>query len=414
MPIPGLHTKEREFRLKIPASEWTFAKGSTWFSSGGVDMGGGSQVTDSVGHVRAKDGKYHSGGPFRTVRFEQSLPTVQFSSVNPYFPDREAFRGYMGTPMKPSSIAKYLKPHEDFRSSDLSDLDPLGATAVSLCAPTNSASDLGVGLSELVKEKLPSLPGVQTWRQRTKIAKAAGSEYLNTVFGWLPLVSEIKDVGGAVRHSRDILDQYHRDEGHNVRREFEFPIEKSVDTYVLGEARAGVNHLGEIPFPWMQSENAGTLTQTVETVKRSWFSGCFTYALPSRSDSWNSLRSSAADADKLFGITLAPDIVWELTPWSWAIDWFSNTGDVIHNVSQFGLQGLIMRYGYMMEEQTTTITHRLDHTGILGLDSVPPSTFTMTSKVRGEANPFGFGIGWEGLSPTQLAITAALGITRLR
>jgi len=33
-------------------------------------------------------------------------------------------------------------------------------------------------------------------------------------------------------------------------------------------------------------------------------------------------------------------------------------------------------------------------------------------KSRFPANPFGFGVGWEGLSPTQLAITAALGITR--
>jgi hypothetical protein len=39
--------------------------------------------------------------------------------------------------------------------------------------------------------------------------------------------------------------------------------------------------------------------------------------------------------------------------------------------------------------------------------------YETVTKVRIPAGPFGFSIGWEGLSPTQLAITAALGITRL-
>jgi hypothetical protein len=43
--------------------------------------------------------------------------------------------------------------------------------------------------------------------------------------------------------------------------------------------------------------------------------------------------------------------------------------------------------------------------GAIGYESV--------EKSRSPANPFGFGIGWEDLSPTQLAITAAIGITRL-
>jgi ABC-type polysaccharide/polyol phosphate export permease len=34
------------------------------------------------------------------------------------------------------------------------------------------------------------------------------------------------------------------------------------------------------------------------------------------------------------------------------------------------------------------------------------------TKQRYRANPFGFGITWDGLSPLQLAIAAALGITR--
>jgi hypothetical protein len=74
-----------------------------------------------------------------------------------------------------------------------------------------------------------------------------------------------------------------------------------------------------------------------------------------------------------------------------------------------------MQYGYIMEETSIVDTYSMPATGLLGVTgTVPPVTYEYVVKRRREANPFGFGIGWEGLSPTQLAITAALGITRLR
>jgi len=44
--------------------------------------------------------------------------------------------------------------------------------------------------------------------------------------------------------------------------------------------------------------------------------------------------------------------------------------------------------------------------------AVAPVTVRTTVKKRIKANPFGFGISWDGLSTTQQAIAAALGITR--
>lgn len=122
-----------------------------------------------------------------------------------------------------------------------------------------------------------------------------------------------------------------------------------------------------------------------------------------------------SEADKLFGITLTPDVLWELAPWSWAIDWFSNAGDVIHNATSFGLAGLVMRYGYMMQETSYTITNSLDHMNLIGSETrgMPPSTFDTTVKSRRPANPFGFGFTGADLSPTQIAITVALGLTKL-
>jgi hypothetical protein len=96
------------------------------------------------------------------------------------------------------------------------------------------------------------------------------------------------------------------------------------------------------------------------------------------------------------------------------VDWFSNAGDVINNAQAFALGGLVMPYGYIMEETTIVELYEQDHTGLTGVHGPSPTTMCeSTIKRRRPANPFGFGVGWQGLTPTQLAISAALGITRL-
>jgi hypothetical protein len=170
----------------------------------------------------------------------------------------------------------------------------------------------------------------------------------------------------------------------------------------------------------------------VRETKR-WFEGVFTYALPSSTDSWKRALGFGSDADALYGIALSPSVLWELTPWSWAVDWFTNAGDVINNVTSFGLAGLVMRYGYMMEESIErivaegrcpdanvgdfAIVGNNKQPAIVNLRHVPSGTYVVgtesVTKRRRPASPFGFSVGWEGLSPTQLAITAALGITRV-
>jgi hypothetical protein len=125
--------------------------------------------------------------------------------------------------------------------------------------------------------------------------------------------------------------------------------------------------------------------------------------------------NAGTEAGHLYGTTITPDVLWELTPWSWAVDWFTNAGDVINNVTNFSQFGLIMQYGYMMETYSTKILNTLDRSGLLGHEDQvpPPSSATIVSKVRREANPFGFGLSNSSLSLEQIAIAAAVGITLL-
>jgi len=157
-----------------------------------------------------------------------------------------------------------------------------------------------------------------------------------------------------------------------------------------------------------------------ETSRRQWFSGTFRYYLPLDYDSRVAVDNLVSRVDKLFDLSLTPQTLWNLAPWSWAVDWFANVGDVLANAERFQSGNLVMRYGYLMEHTMIKDTWSLvEHNQFVSTtkwkDPPPVSgSFSLVSesKLRVKANPFGFGVKWEALSPFQLSIAAALGITR--
>jgi len=420
-------TRERATYVKVEVPGFTEpSKGKNSPQSTIVTLGEGKQITVSISHPRnPRTGSYDAGGPFYTSR---SSPFAKLGHVEDATLSDGSAR-YTGPVLcsMPSSTTMnsvgYKSIGGSYGSKNESQMTKDGATAVSQCAPTNPATNLGTTLAETFREGVPTLPGIQSWRARTEALKGLGSEYLNYQFGWEPLRREVSSVVDTARHHRDILKQYHSNEGSNTHRSFSFPSSREV-----------VN--GETSFDWPLSIGPGSTgwiyakgplparrVSLVRETKR-WFEGCFTYALPSSTDSWGKHIGFGSDADQLYGLSLTPSVLWELTPWSWAVDWFSNAGDVINNVTNFGAAGLVMRYGYMMEESIERVSVEVDScqfnrydskTGKLGFTTSSPCSrgHETITKRRSPANPFGFGIGWEGLSPTQLAITAALGITRL-
>jgi hypothetical protein len=311
--------------------------------------------------------------------------------------------------------ASFLPP--DLSSSD-DDLDEKGATAIARCEPTNSVADLSTALTELMKDGLPALVGHQSWQNRAgSVRKNAAGEYLNVQFGLRPLLNDVSDFAKAVVKSDQILAQYERDAGRVVRRRYYFPSETSHEESVISTvARPAPNGddvgLNTLRLPVYQ----GTITRHRETVRKCWFSGAFTYYLPSGYDSRNNVSTLAAKAEHLFGIKLSLETLWNVAPWSWAVDWFANTGDVIHNLEAFKTNGLILRYGYVMETTITTDTYsfRYNSTSSGGLPRVAPFITVRITKKRKPANPFGFGVQWNSLSPFQLSIAAALGLNRGR
>jgi hypothetical protein len=306
----------------------------------------------------------------------------------------------------------------DFSSSLRRNLKPIGTTAISRCKPTNHISDLAADLFEIYHGQLPRLPGVNLWENKARQAKSIGSEYLNKEFGWEPLVSDIRDASYAAANSERLMRAYEENSGKTVRRSYAFPVEESVTSSDLGPSDGYTVYSNS----WSGSYIDGTKSQphlikVVKFRRETWFKGCFTYHLPVEYNSRNKLAKIAARAEHLYGIELTPYTLWQISPWTWAVDWFSNMGDVLNNLTSWSADGLVLQYGYLMEHIVSETTYALDRPSRFklyggGYAPCSPVTTYYESKQRIRATPFGFELDFSSLSPRQIAISVALGLTK--
>jgi hypothetical protein len=382
----------------------------------------GSQSTDSEGHPWPPSGGGDVGGPFFTVKQMGSKPHSMLSNVTKeialggptYDRGRFRFARPVSCPIETITVGGKIQPKwPTALNSPSASLTALGATAISRCRPTAAEVDLSTAVGETYRDGLPKVVGSRSWRERTLRARNAGDEYLNVEFGWAPLLSDIQSFGETVRNSDRIIKQYERDRGRLVRRSYFFPVERTETEQILSGAQYP-DGLGQfdVSFSYGASK-PGVWYKRTTTVKKRWFKGAFVYGAPLRSDNVGSSASAAEIADRLYGTALTPDVLWNLTPWSWALDWVSNTGDVLAYIGDVASQGLVMQYGYFMENTVHKVTYSLVGSEYHSFPMrVPNASLVTETKSRSQANPFGFGITWDGLSTAQAAILAAIGITR--
>jgi hypothetical protein len=406
---PRIHTGSQAWTTGYNAN-WT-TSGSTYSYSNGVNPPIQSiESTASRGHAWPSAGQAKSdiGGNFTTSK----IISLEASDWGTY-ESRSHGRYYKG-----SEFAH--NPHDAIKSalgavapsSELV-LQKLGTTAIAKCIPTNPVADAGTFIGEL-KSGLPKLVGKELFKTKMKDYRKVGSEYLNVEFGWKPLISDLQSFGKAAIESEKIINQLHRDSGKNVRRKYTFPDEVARWGPGINTGRVAYTN-GFSLYPYLYKSPTGTtLTVMTEVTTKTWFSGCFTYHLNLGNTLPDRLARHAAEARKLYGVELTPATVWNLAPWSWAADWEGNIGDVLHNVSRFSQDGLVMRYGYIMQEKTCVATYTLNPGGRLDDSPYEPLSLTVTaqSKVRRRATPFGFGFDMTALTGRQSAILGALGISR--
>jgi hypothetical protein len=289
----------------------------------------------------------------------------------------------------------------------------LGTTAIARTIPTSPHANASQFLGEL-RERLPAVPG----RQLVRSGVTPGSisdEFLNIEFGIKPILSDLRKFGEAHRQSSRIIDQLLRDSGRNVRRRFAFPEERTVsEPVVIGAAGSQVGYPALATGPFGLYSSTGTLTRTRTQVSRFWFSGAYTYHYQRGDRALERMEALEQRMNSLYGLRVSPSTLWELAPWSWLVDWKTNFGDVVSNISAFSRDGLVLRYGYVMADITiadeyllTGVTHRGGSSGPLS------QTFFTRVKKRVKATPYGFGLDPGAFTQRQWAILTALGISKI-
>jgi len=384
----------------------------------------GIQITESENHpgwnLPRQWGVFKGdlGGEFFTIKKSIESDTFRVKDMlsGKFTGWDSAEQVYYTGPLLPLGPRDLLYPPDLSSTGDT--LDEWGASAIARISPSNPSVDLTTFVGELVHDGIPKLTGslLKGWRQMSKKQrrKAIAEEHLNYQFGWKPFVADMRDISKRIINGNAAITQYERDSGKSVRRRYSSPPEEwTFSKYVARDVRPWTSPSSSTMYDWNVSP-AGDVIAVTKVTQMKWFSGAFSWYIPKRG---NSLRDDMARqvimAKKSLGIRFTPDAIWNLAPWSWAIDWFSNAGDVIQNISNWIIDGQVLTYGYVMEHTTATTTYTF--VGPTGLQSTPvrPLSFTLKTevKVRRKATPYGFGITWEGLTARQLSILAALGIT---
>lgn len=376
-------------------------------------LNGKDVIVTSQGNPVHKLGKTSGriGGDFlverRIVEADELSPKVyaatitQPSSAWKRYRGKFAAVGQLGVNSWPSAL-----------TSSVADLNAFGTTAIANVLPNNPIGGLSVFLGELKREGLPSLPGIHSWKGRTDIARSAGSEYLNQEFGWEPLISDIRKFWYAAHQSERIIEQYARGSGKRIHRSYRAPtVRETLSDTLYQDYTNTVAPVLDVSF-WASTPKKRVIKSKITD---RWFEGCFTYYLPPLDPSGGNGQRNRQIARKLYGAEVTPETVWNLTPWSWAIDWMTNAGDVFHNISGFANDGLVMHYGYVMEQIVHREEHYLYNVKTKSQPTVERTATTIlstTTKRRKVATPYGFGLDPLGFTSRQLSILGALGIAK--
>jgi len=299
-----------------------------------------------------------------------------------------------------------------------------GTKAISQTIPTKPATKLLQAIAELVID-LPRLPSTEIPRPTKSdklavqsLARYAAGNYLSTSFAWVPLVSDVLKTCQAVLNVNKLLSQYVRDSGmdHSVRRRFEFdPIRSTTTTRQTNQLLKPFTSTIESKWSDLFSSSSamrGGQSTTITSTEEYWFRGAYSYALDPGSTLMEKMHFYAQLADKTLGVAFDLELLWELAPWTWLVDWFADIGSIMTNISKFQANGLVLRYGYLMHKTVSQCT--VTHDGLVMLSGPTgsvTSTLRITKKERVRANPYGFGLNPASLNEGQWAILVSLGLS---
>lgn len=340
-----------------------------------------------------------TGGNFKSVKTYYVGGGGRKVSLDTGGENRIVYNGSV-SPVQPSVIQGAPAPTPDNVLSDM------GARQILYNLPDRPLVGIAQTLAELKREGLPrtrALASFRSWSPRK-----GGQDYLTWQFGFRPVIQDIYALADSIDTADKQWRVYVNGANKLQRRHFEFPVERSTTTTAVS--------LGGTSYPILPSRLASgqssTLYRTRTVVTRRRFSAAYAYTLPPGSESTIAAVRKVQQYRQQYGLKIDPNLLWELTPWSWLVDWFLPIGNFIQSVSSLILGNTALPWAYISEHSIVTDTY--ERPGVVLVDGSGVGTMQVVYdyKRRIAASPFGFGLSWKDLSPKQLSILAAIGITR--
>lgn len=302
-----------------------------------------------------------------------------------------------------------LKPGSSYTDSD-------GINPYTAVAPPNVDLSTSVYGPELWSRMRPDRPSVglgiflgeskdlpKLLYARLASLKDIGDWWLAVQFGWIPLLNDIIDMIKTVLDVSKQIDFILKNAGKPLRRSAKLGTQVTTDALIvqtgataygsswLSPKGLGAEKRGSIDYGKYSQKLTRTITRDV------WGSGLFTFTFSN-----NRIPKPPEILLRLLGLKATPEVVWELLPWSWLIDWFTNIGDVISNMSHPVADDTYSIYAYACMHTTRTYTWTATD-GYLDLSL----SRRFESKVRDKIHPFGLA-GGTPLTDRQKSILAAI------
>lgn len=358
--------------------------------------------TDSL-HHKSKDNGWKCGGTFALKRVKEwktyysgriARPKSLYNWEEYVGFQVPQFRGVSGSPT-------YTLPADS--SWNVGDY---GAQAWNLFKPGKPELSLSVSIAEL--RDLPRMLKSTLYAFR-KEHRNIGSQYLNVQFGWVPFISDIQKLIVTTGKLDTLLTNLYKGNGKWHLRKGTVVNKEELVAMTEWTGTNGFAFSPALPTQLYQVPTAKTVSSS-STARRVWFSGRFRYYLPEDRMKTPEFRNNLIR--KIYGLSISPAVLWEAMPWSWLIDYFSNAGDIFDNLSSGVAGDVVAKYAYVMGYNITSHTQR---STVMSVDNQLIAGDIHREQIykdRDAATPFGFNLSAD-LSARQLAILAALGISRL-
>lgn len=276
-------------------------------------------------------------------------------------------------------------------------------------APQRPIASIGETVVDLIRGNVPRMVShiARAIEREKGLHKALGSDYLAAQFGWMPIISDIRNV---INVLTSIDRMTFAESTRRSRQWMSFSGSYAGRRTPLASLSYHNGTGGGASF----STNASADIDSLAFMDHKLSSRFVAVARPTRAA--NYFVDKAADAIQNLGLW-TPSLGWDLLPWSWLVDWSVALGSGLTNATYYGSQP----GQYNIDYAYITTVSRLN-TRVSNIKPLAPTKYYRTEmsggtalassiwKERQRASPYGLWVDLTGLSASQFAILVALGL----